>query len=85
MSNKDAVKPNAQQQQVIDTVDGAVLVVAGAGTGKTATVVKRIEKELQEIENYPISWSYYKLQEVKFTSDFESLVIFKDDKYLNID
>ena len=41
MSNKDAVKPNAQQQQVIDTVDGAVLVVAGAGTGKTATVVKR--------------------------------------------
>ena len=48
MSNKDAVKPNAQQQQVIDTVDGAVLVVAGAGTGKTATVVKRIEHIIRD-------------------------------------
>lgn len=41
--NKDAVKPNKEQQRVIDTVDGPVLVVAGAGTGKTATIVKRIE------------------------------------------
>lgn len=41
--NKDAVKPNREQQQVIDTIDGPVLVVAGAGTGKTATIVKRIE------------------------------------------
>lgn len=43
MTNKDAVKPNKEQQQVIDTINGPVLVVAGAGTGKTATVVKRIE------------------------------------------
>lgn len=41
--NKDAVKPNREQQQVINTIDGPVLVVAGAGTGKTATIVKRIE------------------------------------------
>ena len=41
--NKDAVKPNREQQQVIDTIDVPVLVVAGAGTGKTATIVKRIE------------------------------------------
>ncbi|MCR5207805.1 MAG: UvrD-helicase domain-containing protein [Eubacterium sp.] len=41
--NKDAVKPNKEQQRVIDTIDGPVLVVAGAGTGKTATIVKRIE------------------------------------------
>ena len=41
--NKDAVKPNREQPQVIDTIDGPVLVVAGAGTGKTATIVKRIE------------------------------------------
>ena len=40
---QDAVKPNREQQQVIDTIDGPVLVVAGAGTGKTATIVKRIE------------------------------------------
>lgn len=47
--------------------------------------MNELDSILQEIENYPISWSYYKLQEVQFTSDFESLVIFKDDKYLNID
>lgn len=46
--NKDAVKPNREQQQVIDTVDGPVLVVAGAGTGKTATVVKRIEHIIKD-------------------------------------
>ena len=39
MSNKDAVKPNAQQQQVIDTVDGAVLVVAGAVLGYQRAVL----------------------------------------------
>lgn len=47
--------------------------------------MNELDSILQEIENYPISWSYYKLQEAQFTSDFESLVIFKDDKYLNID
>lgn len=46
--NKDAVKPNREQQQVIDTVNGPVLVVAGAGTGKTATVVKRIEHIIKD-------------------------------------
>ena len=46
--------------------------------------MNELDSILQEIENYPISWSYYKLQEVQFTSDFESLVIFKDDKYLQL-
>ena len=46
--NKDAVKPNIQQQRVIEAVDGPVLVVAGAGTGKTATIVKRIEHILND-------------------------------------
>ena len=52
--NKDAVKPNREQQQVIDTVDGPVLVVAGAGTGKTATVVKRIEHIIKD--DYARPW-----------------------------
>ena len=52
--NKDAVKPNKEQQRVIDTVDGPVLVVAGAGTGKTATIVKRIEHILND--GYALPW-----------------------------
>ena len=52
--NKDAVKPNIQQQKVIETVDGPVLVVAGAGTGKTATIVKRIEHILND--GYAFPW-----------------------------
>ena len=52
--NKDAVKPNIQQQKVIDTLDGPVLVVAGAGTGKTATIVKRIEHILSD--GYALPW-----------------------------
>ena len=52
--NKDAVKPNIQQQKVIDTVNGPVLVVAGAGTGKTATIVKRIEHIIKD--GYALPW-----------------------------
>ena len=52
--NKDAVKPNPEQQKVIDTVDGPVLVVAGAGTGKTATIVKRIEHIIAD--GYALPW-----------------------------
>ncbi len=51
--NKDAVKPNKEQQRVIDTLDGPVLVVAGAGTGKTATIVKRIEHIINDLYARP--------------------------------
>lgn len=54
MQNKDAVKPNKEQQRVIDTIDGPVLVVAGAGTGKTATIVKRIEHIIAD--GYALPW-----------------------------
>ncbi len=54
MANKDAVKPNKEQQRVIDTINGPVLVVAGAGTGKTATIVKRIEHILSD--GYALPW-----------------------------
>lgn len=52
--SKDSVKPNIQQQKVIDTVNGPVLVVAGAGTGKTATIVKRIEHIIAD--GYALPW-----------------------------
>lgn len=35
------VTPNKNQQKAIDTIDGPVLISAGPGTGKTATLVKR--------------------------------------------
>lgn len=37
---------------------------------------------LEEIENLPISWEYYKKQKFKFIPDFENLIIFIDDKYI---
>ena len=33
---------NEEQKQAIQTVDGPVLIIAGPGTGKTFTLVKRI-------------------------------------------
>ena len=33
---------NEEQKQAIQTVDGSVLIIAGPGTGKTFTLVKRI-------------------------------------------
>lgn len=54
MYNKDAVKPNKEQQRVINTINGPVLVVAGAGTGKTATIVKRIEHIIED--GFALPW-----------------------------
>lgn len=40
--------------------------------------VNELDSILLEIEKYPIPWSYYDRQSIKFTQDFESLVIFKE-------
>lgn len=42
--------------------------------------IKEIDVILQEIELYPISWTFYKQQELHFSSEFENLIVFKDDK-----
>ena len=43
---KENFKPNYKQQLAIDKIDGAVMLLAGPGTGKTFTLTKRIEKML---------------------------------------
>lgn len=35
------------------------------------------------IECYPITWKYYAQQSFKFSQDFEDLIIFKDNSYIN--
>ena len=39
-------KPNAKQQECIDSIDGSIMVLAGPGTGKTFTVIERIKNML---------------------------------------
>ncbi len=42
------IKPNKKQQEAIDTLKGQVMLLAGPGTGKTFTVINRIEKMLSD-------------------------------------
>ena len=44
------MNPNAQQQAVIDATESQIFVVAGPGSGKTATLVERIKKDSETIE-----------------------------------
>ena len=43
MSNV-VIKPNEMQQKALDILKGQVMLLAGPGTGKTFTVIHRIEK-----------------------------------------
>ncbi|MBR5304017.1 MAG: ATP-dependent helicase [Candidatus Gastranaerophilales bacterium] len=45
---KPKIKPNERQQQAIDILKGQVMLLAGPGTGKTFTVINRIEKMLAD-------------------------------------
>jgi len=45
--------------------------------------MNELDSILCEIENYPISWSYYTRQDIQFTSDFENLVVFNDTTISN--
>ena len=41
------ITPNEQQQKAIDILNGSLMLLAGPGTGKTFTVIHRIEKMLE--------------------------------------
>ena len=42
------ITPNEMQQKAIDILKGQVMLLAGPGTGKTFTVIHRIEKMLAD-------------------------------------
>ncbi len=42
------IKPNAKQQEAIDNLKGQIMLLAGPGTGKTFTIIQRIEKMLTQ-------------------------------------
>ncbi|CAF3857197.1 unnamed protein product [Rotaria sp. Silwood1] len=51
--NEVYTKLNAQQQQAVDTITGAVMVIAGPGTGKTQILGARIGKIFLETDTLP--------------------------------
>ena len=42
------ITPNTKQQEAIDNLNGQIMLLAGPGTGKTFTIIQRIEKMLSE-------------------------------------
>ena len=42
------IRPNIKQQEAIDNLNGQIMLLAGPGTGKTFTIIHRIEKMLSE-------------------------------------
>lgn len=42
------ITPNAKQQEAIDNLTGQIMLLAGPGTGKTFTIIQRIEKMLSQ-------------------------------------
>ena len=51
--SKEYQRLNSQQKKAVDTIEGPVMVIAGAGTGKTQTIALRIGKILKETQVNP--------------------------------
>lgn len=52
---KEFQKLNSEQKQAVETIEGPVLVLAGAGTGKTQTIALRIANILLKTQTNPAS------------------------------
>src|SRR5690242_9968112 len=53
MTSCSSLEPDARQQEAIEHVLGPMLVVAGAGTGKTTVLTRRIARLTQEAHAKP--------------------------------
>ncbi len=48
MQTLAVIEPNQQQKEAINSLDGPIMLLAGPGTGKTFTLIKRIENMIQK-------------------------------------
>ena len=46
LKTSTVIKPNERQQEAIDRLNGQIMLLAGPGTGKTFTIINRIEQML---------------------------------------
>src|SRR5437667_4879601 len=53
MTSSSSLEPDARQQEAIEHVFGPMLVVAGAGTGKTTVLTRRIARLIQQGQARP--------------------------------
>lgn len=44
-----------------------------------STKIDELNKIIQEVENFPISWRFYKKQVTQFPQEFEDLIVFHDE------
>ena len=51
--DQEYARLNPEQKQAVDTIEGPVMVIAGAGTGKTQTIAIRIANILQQTQTPP--------------------------------
>lgn len=59
----------------------SIIINDNSKTSLVSAKLNELDYILKEVERYPISWKFYNKQSNKFSQDFESLIIFCDNKY----